>query len=116
MDWSVVDSENADDNAAVTLELKDGPYSRSMWDFAFHALYKVFFCQFLFFLLLQTHSCRLLTKVPFLLTVFWFLVLGCFKVVVGADCLSTELKITNTDNKPFSFNTALHTYFRVSFL
>ncbi|CAN7127974.1 unnamed protein product [Brassica rapa subsp. narinosa] len=75
MDWSVVDSENADDNAAVTLELKDGPYSRSMWDFAFHALYKV---------------------------------------VVGADCLSTELKITNTDNKPFSFNTALHTYFRAS--
>ncbi|KAG2241766.1 hypothetical protein Bca52824_096393 [Brassica carinata] len=63
MDWSVVDSENAVDNAAVTLELKDGPYSRSMWDFAFHALYKV---------------------------------------VVGADCLSTELKITNTDNKPFS--------------
>lgn len=75
MDWSVVDSENAADNAAVTLELKDGPYSRSMWDFAFHALYKV---------------------------------------VVGADCLSTELKITNTDNKPFSFNTALHTYFRAS--
>lgn len=75
MDWSVVDSENAVDNAAVTLELKDGPYSRSMWDFAFHALYKV---------------------------------------VVGADCLSTELKITNTDNKPFSFNTALHTYFRAS--
>ncbi|KAF2553106.1 hypothetical protein F2Q68_00035587 [Brassica cretica] len=56
----------------------------------------------------------MLTKVPFLLTVFWFLVLGCFKVVVGADCLSTELKITNTDNKPFSFNTALHTYFRAS--
>ncbi|KAG2327291.1 hypothetical protein Bca4012_036292 [Brassica carinata] len=75
MDWSVVDSENAVDNAAVTLELKDGPYSRSMWDFAFHAFYKV---------------------------------------VVGADSLSTELKITNTDNKPFSFNTALHTYFRAS--
>ncbi|KAF8047580.1 hypothetical protein N665_2939s0004 [Sinapis alba] len=75
MDWSVVDSENAVDNAAVTLELKDGPYSRSMWDFAFQALYKV---------------------------------------VVGADCLSTELKITNTDNKAFSFNTALHTYFRAS--
>lgn len=41
MDWSVVDSENADDNAAVTLELKDGPYSRAMWDFGFRALYKV---------------------------------------------------------------------------
>lgn len=42
MDWSVVDSQNAaDDNAAVTLELKDGPYSRAMWDFAFQALYKV---------------------------------------------------------------------------
>ncbi|EOA13756.1 hypothetical protein CARUB_v10026850mg [Capsella rubella] len=75
MDWSVVDSENADDSAAVTLELKDGPYSRAMWDFAFQALYKV---------------------------------------TVGADSLSTELKITNTDNKPFSFTTALHTYFRAS--
>lgn len=41
MDWSVVDSQNADDNAAVTLELKDGPYSRAIWDFAFQALYKV---------------------------------------------------------------------------
>lgn len=41
MDWSVVDSENADDSAAVTLELKDGPYSRAMWDFGFQALYKV---------------------------------------------------------------------------
>ncbi|KAG7539508.1 Aldose 1-/Glucose-6-phosphate 1-epimerase [Arabidopsis suecica] len=75
MDWSVVDSQNADDNAAVTLELKDGPYSRAMWDFAFQALYKV---------------------------------------IVGADSLSTELKITNTDDKPFSFSTALHTYFRAS--
>ncbi|CAH2043087.1 unnamed protein product [Thlaspi arvense] len=75
MDWSVVDSENAEDNAAVTLELKDGPYSRAMWDFGFQALYKV---------------------------------------VVGADCLSTELKITNTDSKAFSFSTALHTYFRAS--
>ncbi|VVB18392.1 unnamed protein product [Arabis nemorensis] len=71
MDWSVFDS----DNAAVTLELKDGPYSRAMWDFGFQALYKI---------------------------------------IVGADCLSTELKVTNTDNKPFSFNTALHTYFRAS--
>lgn len=62
MDWSVVDSENAVDNAAVTLELKNGPYSRSMWDFAFHALYKVF--SFLVCELLQTHSC-MLTKVPF---------------------------------------------------
>lgn len=41
MDWSVVDSENADDSATVTLELKDNPYSRGMWDFGFQALYKV---------------------------------------------------------------------------
>ncbi|XP_010465354.1 PREDICTED: putative glucose-6-phosphate 1-epimerase isoform X1 [Camelina sativa] len=75
MDWSVLDSENSDGNAAVTLELKDGPYSRAMWDFGFQAL---------------------------------------FKVIVGADSLSTELKITNTDNKAFSFTTALHTYFRAS--
>lgn len=40
MDWSVFDS----DNAAVTLELKDGPYSRAMWDFGFQALYKVGVC------------------------------------------------------------------------
>ena len=41
MDWSVVDSDNADGNPVVTLLLKDGPYSRSMWDFGFQALYKV---------------------------------------------------------------------------
>ncbi|XP_010550401.1 PREDICTED: putative glucose-6-phosphate 1-epimerase isoform X2 [Tarenaya hassleriana] len=75
MEWSVVDSESAEDNATVTLELQDGPYSRGMWDFGFKALYKV---------------------------------------VVGTNSLSTELKITNTDNKPFSFTTALHTYFRAS--
>ena len=28
-------------NPVITLELKDGPYSRSMWDFSFQALYKV---------------------------------------------------------------------------
>lgn len=28
-------------NPIVTLELKDGPYSRSMWDYSFQALYKV---------------------------------------------------------------------------
>ena len=41
MNWSVVDSENVEGNPVVTLELKDGPYSRSMWDFSFQALYKV---------------------------------------------------------------------------
>lgn len=41
MDWSVINSENTDGNPAVTLELKDGPYSRAMWDFSFQALYKV---------------------------------------------------------------------------
>ncbi|XP_062153954.1 putative glucose-6-phosphate 1-epimerase isoform X2 [Alnus glutinosa] len=75
VDWSIVDSENVEGNPVITLLLKDGPYSRSMWDFSFQALYKV---------ILTTKS------------------------------LSTELTITNTDNKPFSFSTALHTYFRAS--
>lgn len=41
MDWTVPDSENVDGNPVVTLELKDAPYSRAIWDFGFHALYKV---------------------------------------------------------------------------
>lgn len=41
MDWTVVDSESAEGNPVVTLELKDAPYSRAMWDFSFHALLKV---------------------------------------------------------------------------
>ncbi|GLT73437.1 hypothetical protein SLA2020_452980 [Shorea laevis] len=68
VDWSIVDSENVEGNPVITLLLKDGPYSRSIWDFSFQALYKV---------ILTTKS------------------------------LSTELTITNTDNKPFSFSTCL---------
>lgn len=75
LDWSVVDSDNADGNPVVTLLLKDGPYSRSMWDFGFQALYKV---------------------------------------ILNSKSISTELTITNTDNKPFSFTSALHTYFSAS--
>lgn len=75
MDWSVAESQSEDGNPIVTLELKDGPYSRSMWDFSFQALYKI---------------------------------------ILREKSLSTELIITNTDTKPFSFNTALHTYFRAS--
>lgn len=41
MDWTVGDSENVEGNPVVTLELKDDSYSRAMWDFSFHALYKV---------------------------------------------------------------------------
>ncbi|KAG5561769.1 hypothetical protein RHGRI_004717 [Rhododendron griersonianum] len=40
MNWSVVDSDDVEGNPVVTLELKDGPYSRSMWDFSFQAIYK----------------------------------------------------------------------------
>nr|XP_007156961.1 hypothetical protein PHAVU_002G031900g [Phaseolus vulgaris]ESW28955.1 hypothetical protein PHAVU_002G031900g [Phaseolus vulgaris] len=40
MDWTVVDSESAEGNPVVTLELKDAPYSRAIWDFSFHALFK----------------------------------------------------------------------------
>ncbi|GLU19874.1 hypothetical protein SLE2022_360970 [Rubroshorea leprosula] len=75
MDWSLIDSENVEGNPVVTLELKDGPYSRSMWDFSFQAIYKV---------------------------------------LLNGKSISTELSITNTDNKPFSFNAALHTYFHAS--
>ncbi|KAK6150882.1 hypothetical protein DH2020_015814 [Rehmannia glutinosa] len=72
MNWSIVSSENVEGNPTITLELKDGPYSRAMWDYGFQALYKV---------------------------------------TLGRNTLSTELKVTNTDEKPFSFTTALHTYF-----
>lgn len=75
MNWSIASLENMQENPSVTLELKDGPYSRSMWDYGFHALYKV---------------------------------------TLGRDTLSTEIKVTNTDQSPFSFTTALHTYFRAS--
>lgn len=75
MDWSVVDSKNEDGKPSVTLELKDGPYSRAMWDFSFQALYKV---------------------------------------ILDSTGLFTELTVKNTDQKKFSFTTALHTYFRAS--
>lgn len=41
MSWSIVNSETVDGNPSITLELKDGPYSRAMWDYSFQALYKV---------------------------------------------------------------------------
>ncbi|KAL2520662.1 Galactose mutarotase-like superfamily protein [Forsythia ovata] len=75
VNWSLVNSENVEGSPAITLELKDSPYSRSMWDYSFLALYKV---------------------------------------TLHRNTLSTELRITNTDEKPFSFTTALHTYFRAS--
>ncbi|KAH6769498.1 Galactose mutarotase-like superfamily protein [Perilla frutescens var. frutescens] len=73
LDWSIVSSETVEGNPSITLELKDGPYSRSMWDYSFQAL---------------------------------------FKVTLDSNALLTELKVINTDEKPFSFTTALHTYFR----
>ncbi|XP_019172941.1 PREDICTED: putative glucose-6-phosphate 1-epimerase [Ipomoea nil] len=75
VDWSLVNSENVEGNPVITVELKDGPYSRSMWDYSFQALYKV---------------------------------------TLGEKTLSTEFRVTNTDQKPFSFTTALHSYFRGS--
>ncbi|KAK8943400.1 hypothetical protein KSP40_PGU018438 [Platanthera guangdongensis] len=75
IEWSLLDSDNNGGEPVVTLELKDGLYSRSMWDFGFQALYKV---------------------------------------KLSAKGLSTALTIKNTDKKPFSFTTALHTYFRAS--
>ncbi|XP_077244340.1 galactose mutarotase-like superfamily protein [Tasmannia lanceolata] len=75
MNWSVADSGNIDGNPVITLELKDSPYSHSMWDFAFQALYTV---------------------------------------TLNSKSLSTKLVITNADKRPFSFSSALHTYFRAS--
>ncbi|PKU77963.1 Putative glucose-6-phosphate 1-epimerase [Dendrobium catenatum] len=40
MEWSLKDSQNNEGEPVVTLELKDDPYTRSMWDFSFQALYK----------------------------------------------------------------------------
>ncbi|URE19723.1 Aldose 1-epimerase [Musa troglodytarum] len=37
-----------------------------------------------------------------------------YKVKLHSNSLSTVLTVTNTDKKPFSFTTALHTYFRAS--
>ncbi|KAH7685976.1 Aldose 1-/Glucose-6-phosphate 1-epimerase protein [Dioscorea alata] len=37
-----------------------------------------------------------------------------YKVVLHSKSLSTYLTITNTDKKPFSFSSALHTYFHAS--
>ncbi|XP_022136851.1 putative glucose-6-phosphate 1-epimerase [Momordica charantia] len=37
-----------------------------------------------------------------------------YKIILTEKSLSTELIIKNTDKKPFSFTTALHTYFRAS--
>ncbi|KZV37179.1 glucose-6-phosphate 1-epimerase [Dorcoceras hygrometricum] len=59
-------------NPTITLELKDGLYSHSMWDYSFQALYKI---------------------------------------TLDKNSLTTELNVKNTDEKPFSFGTTLHTYF-----
>ncbi|WOL17022.1 glucose-6-phosphate 1-epimerase [Canna indica] len=75
MSWSIADSDNIEGDPILTLELRDDPYSRSMWDFSFQALYKI-----------RLHS----------------------------NSLYTVLTVTNTDKKPFSFTTALHTYFHAS--
>ncbi|XP_031475137.1 putative glucose-6-phosphate 1-epimerase [Nymphaea colorata] len=75
MTWSLTNSENTEGNPLITLEIKDNPYSHSMWNYSFAAQYKIF---------LKPRS------------------------------LSTELVITNTDKKAFSFNGALHTYFRAA--
>ncbi|KAI4387310.1 hypothetical protein MLD38_005152 [Melastoma candidum] len=75
VDWSVAESGIVDGNTVVTLELKDDPYSRAMWDFSFKALYKV---------------------------------------ILKEKSLATELVVINNDTKPFSFTTALHTYFSAS--
>ncbi|XP_068641336.1 putative glucose-6-phosphate 1-epimerase [Aristolochia californica] len=75
MNWVIANFEDAEGDPIITLELRDDPYSRSMWDFAFQALYTI----------------RLSSK-----------------------SLSTKLVVTNRDKRPFSFNSALHTYFRAS--
>lgn len=56
MNWSITDSEVTEGNPAITLELKDDSYSRSMWDFSFHALYKVNSGSVLCALMLSVHT------------------------------------------------------------
>ncbi|KAG9142637.1 hypothetical protein Leryth_020656 [Lithospermum erythrorhizon] len=75
MNWTIDSSENMEGNPVITLELSDSPYSRSMWDYSFKALYKI---------------------------------------ILKEKTLSTELTVTNSDEKPFSFSSALHTYFSAS--
>lgn len=114
MDWTLVDSQNVEGNPVVTLELKDAPYSRAMWDFSFHALYKV---KALFSLpgLHLRNTTTLHYLYSFLSTYMMMQFHASFlQVTLDTRSLSTELKVKNTDNKEFSFSTALHTYFRVS--
>ena len=56
MNWSIADSEVAEGDPAVTLELKDDSYSRSMWDFSFQALYKVNSATVMCGLMLYAHT------------------------------------------------------------
>lgn len=49
MNWSIAESENVEGNPIITLELKDGPYSRAMWDYSFQMLYKVVYSVILIF-------------------------------------------------------------------
>lgn len=81
MNWSVVSSETVGGNPSVTLELKDGPYSRSMWDYSFQALFKVsefmlcVFSSFFFFSscvsqLILLNNLKMLKLILFLLPLF----------------------------------------------
>lgn len=73
--WSIASTENVEGNPSVVFELKDNKYTRDMWNYGFHATYKV---------------------------------------SLEPNKLSTTFTVKNTEEKPFSFTTALHTYFRAS--
>lgn len=73
--WSIASSENAGGSPSVVFELKDNDYTRGIWNYGFHATYKV---------------------------------------SLEPIKLSTKFTVKNTDDKPFSFTTALHTYFKAS--
>lgn len=114
MNWSISDSEANEGDPAVTLELKDDSYSRSMWDFSFQALYKVKPCYHTMCHGALLHSAKPESYQHYSTTTSHQFQLIVLQVALHSTSLSTTLKITNTDDKPFSFNSALHSYFSVS--
>lgn len=113
--WSIVGSENVAGSPSVIFELKDNDYTRGIWDHGFLATYKVcatpthdYVWQGILFVSPTFESA--ISTFNFLTRLTHFVL----QVSLEPTQLSTKLVVKNTDSKPFSFTTALHTYFRVS--